>query len=278
MSYITATTLEDALNTLAVGPASVIAGGTDWFPAQADRQFRGTLLDISRLSELRGITRTDNGWTIGAATTWTDIVNAELPAAFNGLKQAAREVGSVQIQNVGTVAGNLCNASPAADGVPPLLTLGAEVELATARMTRRLPLGEFLLGVRRTDRAEDELVTAIHIPAISPNSRGSFLKLGARKYLVISICMVAVLATVEQEKLSEIAIAIGAASPVALRLTALEDHLRNRPVTGMMRHVTADMIAGLSPIADIRASAEYRDAASAEVIRRALSLALEGNA
>ena len=110
MSYITATTLEDALNTLAAGPASVIAGGTDWFPAQADRQFRGTLLDISRLSELRGITRTDNGWTIGAATTWTDIVNAELPAAFNGLKQAAREVGSVQIQNVGTVAGNLCNA------------------------------------------------------------------------------------------------------------------------------------------------------------------------
>ena len=73
MSYITATTLEDALNTLAAGPASVIAGGTDWFPAQADRQFRGTLLDISRLSELRGITRTDNGWTIGAATTWTDI-------------------------------------------------------------------------------------------------------------------------------------------------------------------------------------------------------------
>ncbi|HDZ80038.1 MAG TPA: xanthine dehydrogenase family protein subunit M [Roseobacter sp.] len=278
MSYITATTLEDALNRLAAGPASVIAGGTDWFPAQGDKQFRGTLLDISRLSELRGITRTNDGWTIGAATTWTDIVNADLPAAFNGLKQAAREVGSIQIQNVGTIAGNLCNASPAADGVPPLLSLGAEIELATARMTRRLPLGDFLLGVRRTDRADDELVTAIHIPACSPNSCGSFLKLGTRKYLVISICMVAVLATVEEGNLSDIAIAIGAASPVALRLTALENHLRTLPVIDVSRHVTAAMVTGLSPIADIRASAEYRHAASAEVIRRAISLALEGKA
>ena len=266
MSYITATTLEDALNRLAAGPASVIAGGTDWFPAQGDKQFRGTLLDISRLSGCL------------LSTTWTDIVNADLPAAFNGLKQAAREVGSIQIQNVGTIAGNLCNASPAADGVPPLLSLGAEVELATARMTRRLPLGDFLLGVRRTDRADDELVTAIHIPACSPNSCGSFLKLGTRKYLVISICMVAVLATVEEGKLSDIAIAIGAASPVTLRLTALENHLRTLPVIDVSRHVTAAMVTGLSPIADIRASAEYRHAASAEVIRRAISLALEGKA
>ena len=99
---------------------------------------------------------------IGARTTWTDLVRHPLPPAFDALKQAAREVGSVQIQNVASVAGNLCNASPAADGVPPLLALDAEVELRSARRARAcLPLGDFILGNRRTALQAGELVTAI---------------------------------------------------------------------------------------------------------------------
>ncbi|WP_295512378.1 FAD binding domain-containing protein [uncultured Sulfitobacter sp.] len=278
MSYITATTLEDALTALTAGPASIIAGGTDWFPAQGDRHFDGTLIDISRLTDLRGVSRTDTGWRIGAATTWTDIIKADLPPAFNGLKLAAREVGSVQIQNTGTIAGNLCNASPAADGVPPLLTLDAGVELTSPHGTRQMPLHAFLQGVRKTDRAADEILTAIHIPDLPNGSMGSFVKLGARKYLVISICMVAVVLRVERGLVSDIRIAIGAASPVAQRLTTLEDALRGLPPGDLQNAVTGDLIHGLTPITDVRASADYRQTAATQVIRRAIALALEGTA
>lgn len=276
MSYITATTLEDALTALTAGPASIIAGGTDWFPAQGDRHFDGTLIDISRLADLRGVTRTGKGWRIGAATTWTDIIKADLPPAFDGLKLAAREVGSVQIQNTGTIAGNLCNASPAADGVPPLLTLDAEVELTSSHGTRQMPLHAFLQGVRKTDRAADEILTAIHIPDLPDGAIGSFVKLGARKYLVISICMVAVVLRVERGLVSDIRIAIGAASPVAQRLTTLEDALRGLPSCDLQNAVTGDLIQGLTPITDVRASADYRQTAATQVIRRAIALALEG--
>lgn len=276
MSFITATTLDDALNALAAGPAQIIAGGTDWFPAQGDRHFGGTLIDISRLAALRGITKTDTGWRIGAATTWSEIIRADLPPAFDGLKLAAREVGSVQIQNTGTIAGNLCNASPAADGVPPLLTLEAEVELTSAKGARRLPLAAFLKGVRQTERDPDEVLCAVHIPELPAGSQGSFVKLGARKYLVISICMVAVLVTVEGGHVADIRIAIGAASPVALRLTVLEDALRGISVGAVQNAVTDDLIKGLTPITDVRASAEYRQRAAVPVIRRAIAQALEG--
>ena len=276
MSYLTATTLDQALTTLAAGPVSIIAGGTDWFPARGDRPVTGDLLDITRLPELRGISQTDQGWRIGAATTWTDIIRADLPAAFDGLKLAAREVGSIQIQNAGTIAGNLCNASPAADGVPPLLTLNAEVELCSANGSRVLPLSQFLQGVRQTVRAQNELVTAIHIPAPPADSHSSFVKLGARKYLVISICMVAVLAKIESGRLTDIRIAIGAASPVAQRLTALEDQLRGSALGDVENRMTADLVQSLSPITDARASADYRLAASVTLIRRAVMRALKG--
>lgn len=278
MSYITATTLEDALTALTTGPASIIAGGTDWFPAQGDRHFDGTLVDISRLADLRGVTKTDSGWRIGAATTWTDIIKADLPPAFDGLKLAAREVGSIQIQNTGTIAGNLCNASPAADGVPPLLTLDASVELTSRQGTREIALCDFLQGVRKTDRAADEILTAIHIPDLPDGSKGSFVKLGARKYLVISICMVAVVLQVKDDVVADIRIAIGAASPVAPRLTALETALRGLPTKGLPKAITDDLVDGLTPITDVRATADYRQAAATQVIRRAITLALKGDA
>lgn len=276
MSYLTATTLDQALSALAAGPVSIIAGGTDWFPTHGDRPVTGDLLDITRLPELRGVGQTAKGWRIGAATTWTDIIRADLPAAFDGLKLAARDVGSIQIQNAGTIAGNLCNASPAADGVPPLLTLEATVELRSANGTRVLPLSQFLQGVRQTERAQNELLSAVHIPTPPVNSHSSFVKLGARKYLVISICMVAVLAEVNDDTLTDIRIAIGAASPVAQRLTTLEDHLRDCALGDVQNRMTADLIHSLTPITDVRASADYRLAASATLIRRAVTLALKG--
>ena len=275
MGYIAARDLDEALTVLAAEPVSIIAGGTDWFPAQGDRHFDGTLLDISRIAGLKGITRDGQGWRIGAATTWTDIVRADLPNAFDGLKQAAREVGSVQIQNTGTIAGNLCNASPAADGVPPLLTLNASVELSSQSGARMLPLSDFLQGVRKTARQPDEIVTAIRIPDVSDAARSGFFKLGARKYLVISICMVAVIVDVQDGKLQEVRIAVGAASPVAQRLHSLEKALTGLAVGQVGEAVQPELITNLSPITDVRATATYRQEAVAEVIRRAVTQAME---
>ncbi|TIP38393.1 MAG: xanthine dehydrogenase family protein subunit M, partial [Mesorhizobium sp.] len=119
--YAKPTTVDEALALLGEDRWRILAGGTDFYPAQGAKPFRDNILDINGLAELRGIEETDEYWWIGARTTWTDIVRLPLPPAFDALKSAAREVGSVQIQNVASIAGNLCNASPAADGVPALL-------------------------------------------------------------------------------------------------------------------------------------------------------------
>ncbi|MEP7303310.1 MAG: FAD binding domain-containing protein, partial [Caldimonas sp.] len=168
----------EAASLLAAGDWAVLAGGTDLYPAQVGRRIARPVLDLSRVEGLRGVRQGDCGWTIGATTTWTDVIRADLPPLFDALKAAAREVGGVQIQNAGTLAGNVCNASPAADGMPALLALGAEVELQSAAGARRLPLEAFVLGSRRTARRDDELVSALHIPARAAGARSVFLKLG----------------------------------------------------------------------------------------------------
>src|SRR5215831_7543154 len=154
-----------ATGLLAARPWAVLAGGTDLYPAHVGRTIALPLLDIGGIAELRGIRRDGAGWTIGATTTWSDVARADLPPLFAALRSAAREVGGVQIQNTGTVAGNLCNASPAADGTPVLLAMGARVVLQSARGRRELAVDEFVLGNRRTARADDELVVAVRIPA-----------------------------------------------------------------------------------------------------------------
>lgn len=271
-SYYRPATLTDALGVLAETGAVVAAGCTDLFPATDRQQLAGPVLDITAITGLRGVSRTDEGWRIGATTTWSDLLAAELPPAFDMMKQAAAEVGSVQIQNAGTVAGNLCNASPAADGVPPLLALDAEVELTGADGTRRLPLAGFLTGVRQTRCRADELLTAVHVPDSAGQGTSRFLKLGARKYLVISIAMVAVRQHVVDGVVTDMALAIGSCSAVAVRLRELERALIGRPIHGLSDHLTdADVAACLSPISDIRADASYRAGAATELLRRALS-------
>ena len=182
--------LDEALALLAERPRQLVAGGTDFFPAKGRAPVTRDILDISRLSGLRGLDwQANDSLRIGATTTWTDIIRTKLPPGFDALKAAAREVGSVQIQNAGTIAGNLCNASPAADGVPPLLTLETTVEIAGPNGSRRLALPDFILGPRQTALEDGELVVALHVPPLPAGARAAFHKLGARKYLVISITM-----------------------------------------------------------------------------------------
>ena len=132
--------IEEALSTLASDNWKVLAGGTDLFPSLKEGSVNFNILDISALADLRGIKETQAEWIIGALTTWADLEKTPLPPSFNALLQAGKEVGSIQIQNRGTIAGNLCNASPAADGVPPLLILEAKLDLVSTHGTRTLSL------------------------------------------------------------------------------------------------------------------------------------------
>ena len=274
--YARPDTLDEALRLLREDKWRMLAGGTDFYPAQGTRPLRDNVLDLNGLSGLRGISRHEGGVRIGARTTWMDIIRADLPSAFDGLKLAAREVGSVQIQNVGTIAGNLCNASPAADGVPPLLTLDATVEIASQGAVRDVPIAKFILGNRRTDLKPGELVVSIRIPAGACAGRSSFLKLGARRYLVISVAMVAARLTIDNGKVAAAAIAVGSCSEVALRLTELERALIGRDADASMADcVSGDHFAALAPIDDVRSSGAYRHEAARELVARVLRATVE---
>ncbi|HEU0222398.1 MAG TPA: FAD binding domain-containing protein [Paracoccaceae bacterium] len=280
MGYARPRRLDEALALLAERPWKVLAGGTDLFAGTSRPALAGDVLDITAIPELRGISDGTRELRIGAALSWAELVRAALPPAFDGLKAAAREVGSVQIQNTATVGGNLCNASPAADGAPPLLTLDAEVELASARGTRRLPLGGFLAGPRRTRLERDELLTAILVPSAACAGRSAFLKLGARRYLVISIAMAAARLVLSEGRVREAAIAVGACSPVATRLPAIEAALAGLPADRSLAAAIDDaaVARSLAPIDDVRADAAYRRRAAAELVRRAVAAALPGDA
>lgn len=276
--YFRPQTLDEAVHVLASSRGQILAGGTDFFPALGDRPVTGTVVDISGLGEMKGVVKEPKYIRIGGLTTWTEIVRAPLPRCFDGLKAAAREIGGVQIQNRATVAGNLCNASPAADGVPPLLALDAEVELASQAGVRRIPLTDFIVGNRKTLRQPGEILSRIFVPRVVEDASSTFLKLGARRYLVISIAMVAVV--VQKDSRGHVAdarVAVGSCSVAARRLRELERTLVGASLArGLGSLATADHLKDLSPIGDLRATAAYRRDAALRLIQRALD-ACAGN-
>jgi CO/xanthine dehydrogenase FAD-binding subunit len=287
--YLRPSRLEEALEAL-MRPHTVLAGGTDFYPARVGRAIDENILDIGAIGVLRGISESPDGWRLGATTTWSELTAAPLPPLFDGLKQAAREIGGRQIQNAGTVAGNLCNASPAADGVPPLLALEAEVELAGRAGGRRMPLSQFITGNRRTELAPGELLIAIHVPRHGQGARSAFLKFGARRYLVISIAMAAATLAgarrylvisiamaaatleVDGDRILSARIAVGACSAVAQRLPLLEAELVGARLDSRLGDcVGAHQLGPLSPIDDVRGSAGYRRDAVVTLLRRLLA-------
>jgi len=296
--YLRPGSLTEALKALATTGGTILSGGTDLFPSLTDRPLSGTVIDISGLQEIAGIRKTDSHIVIGGRASWADVVKAPLPRGFDGLKAAAREVGSVQIQNQGTVAGNICNASPAADGVAALMALDAEVTLTSRSASRTLPLADFILGNRKTLKRPDELLTTVQISRRLENAASSFLKLGARRYLVISIVMVAAnLVTDSHGTITEALVCVGSCSPKALRLRSLENALVGAPISAIAGAAfrlppdgggsspTPDLgafeavgnllqnehFAPLSPIDDVRGTATYRLDAARTLVARALA-------
>lgn len=268
--YFQPTTIEAAMARLRDHPdLTIVAGATDVYPARAAKIGWGAahtppdVLDISRISALRGLEDRGDHWWIGAATTWTEIMRAPVPPLFDGLKAAAREIGGVQIQNRGTIGGNIMTASPAGDSIPCLLALDAEVE-CVGGVAFRVPIDRFITGYRKTALTPGELVTGVRVAKQA--GEGYFRKLGARRHLVISIAMVAgVIARDEDGSVRAARVAVGACAARAVRLRGVEQALICAPLAAV--NITAEHLDGLAPIDDVRASASYRRAATLQLVR-----------
>jgi N-methylhydantoinase B len=281
-AYFRPASLAEAIAIRAGRDVEIIAGGTDVYPNKTTRAGWGRtrhkdVLDITAIPGLDGVEENEREYRLGCLLTWAGLCKAELPPLLEGLKAAAREIGGAQIQNRATLVGNLCTASPAGDGIPNFIALNAEVELRGPRGVRRAQVESFLDGYRRVALQPGEIVTALLIPKRGGAARGAFLKLGARRYLVISIAMAAgVMETDAGGTIVDARLVIGACSAVAQRLSALEERVRGMPLgPGLSRLVAPGDFESLTPLDDVRASAAYRRAA-AEALTRDLLDALAG--
>jgi CO/xanthine dehydrogenase FAD-binding subunit len=252
--------LDEALRIKADRPgARPIAGGTDvMVELNFDRDRPEALLNLNEVAELRGWAREDGTLRLGACLTYTEAM--ELSDTLPALAEASRTVGSPQIRNRGTIGGNLGTASPAGDALPPLLIERAEVEVASVRGSRRLALGEFLVGPKRNALEPDELVVAVRLrPSGQPQT---FMKVGPRNAMVIAVCSLALVADRER---GELRAAYGSAGPVVALVTAPLDERADFP----------DRVAeAASPIDDVRGTAAYRRHALRVLARRAIERAL----
>jgi CO/xanthine dehydrogenase FAD-binding subunit len=242
MEVVTPRTLDEALRLKAEQPAAVpLQGGTDLLvELNFDRRRPDVILNLAEVRELSGWSREDGVVRLGAGLTYTDAMRAPLPA----LAEAARTVGSPQIRNRGTIGGNLGTASPAGDALPPLLAEEGEVEVASVRGERRVPLREFLVGPKRNALEPDELITGVRVRASGQPQ--TFMKVGPRNAMVIAIASLALVADRER---GELRAAFGSCGPVA--------GLVSCPLAEA--DALADLVvAAASPIDDVRGTAAYR--------------------
>ena len=276
-------TWEQALAMKAAQPDAVpIAGGTDLMVAlNFDRARPEAILDLTREPELRDWRADDGRLRIGAGVTYTRLIE-ELRERLPGLAMASRTVGSPQIRNRGTVGGNLGTASPAGDGLPPLYVSDAEVELASATGTRRLPVAEFVTGPKRQSAREDELIAAFHLPAATGPQQ--FAKIGTRNAMVIAVCSLALAVWPERRA---VCACIGSAGPTPIRAKEAEAFIagvldeeglwegRGALAPSALERFGELVAAAAAPIDDVRGTAAYRRHALGVLARRTLTWAWE---
>lgn len=206
--------------------------------------------------------------------THTEIVNSEILQKFApALVQASSMVGSLQIRNRGTIGGNICNASPAADAVPALIALGAEIRLTSAKQERIVPLEDFFLGPGKTILAPGEMLTQVLLKAQGPNQGSDFRKLGKRKALAISVVNAGVFIEIDAESqiIRKVRIALGSVAPTTMRAKQAEKLLLGQRMTKeLLKEIELSVAVEVRPIDDIRSQAEYRRRVAGELVQRAV--------
>jgi xanthine dehydrogenase iron-sulfur cluster and FAD-binding subunit A len=274
-TYLRPTSLVEVLELLRkfAGDARLIAGGTDVL-VELQRGVRPTqtLIDITALHDLKYVRHEGATLALGALTTHNDVVASQECVRYAPpLAQACWEVGAPQIRNRATIAGNLITASPANDTITPLMALAAEVVLLSSAGERIVPLRDFYLGVRRTVMRPDELLREIRVPALSESQRGLFLKLGLRQAQAISVIDIALVITFEQDYVSEVRLALGSLAPTIVRAASVEAYLKGKQLDdATCREAGRLANEDVSPIGDIRGSAEYRRATLSGLVTQGL--------
>jgi CO/xanthine dehydrogenase FAD-binding subunit len=265
-AYVAPRRLDEALQVMADGDATLLCGGTDLAPQteSGTRQYKSKLLNIRGIEELGGIAAKGGEIRIGATTTVSEIRRSAVLADIAPvLVQAAERFASEQIRNAASVGGNICNASPAGDMIPPLLVLGAAVELACwqggAVQTRRVPLEQFFVRPGRTVMRAEELLTAVVFDRPQADFVARFRKSGPRPALEISTVSVALGARVVGGRLSDVRVAMGSVAPTPLRARHVEAALEGKPLdAATIAAAVAATAQDAKPIDDVRASAWYR--------------------
>ena len=275
--YFLPVSLKEALELIDVhrDHVKVIAGGTDLIVnLEKKDSFIAVIVDISRISELKGISVEKNAINIGAGVTLSAIEQSEtVRKHVPFLAKAVHQIGSPQIRNIATLVGNVANASPAADGVLPLLALDSTVTLLSeSRGERKMPLSMFLIGPGKTSCNPEELITGVQFPVPDVRARGSFEKVGLRKAMNISIANVSIIAEVIDGKAKNSRIALGAVGPTAMRVLEAERALNDQSINEEeITDTVSDLcMQGCMPIDDLRGSAAYRKKIVRALVKRCL--------
>ncbi|MCI0389510.1 MAG: xanthine dehydrogenase family protein subunit M [Acidobacteria bacterium] len=276
-AVLTPTSLDEAYEILAErgSEATIIAGGTDLMVALNARSLDASeFIDIWRLNELRGVSDEGETIRIGALTTYTQLIKSPLiQQSLPSLVEASRTIGAIQIQNRGTIGGNIINASPAGDSLPVLAAFDAEVEIGSIRGVRRIDLNRFYPGYRKTVMEPDEILLAVRSRKLKPNERAFFLKVGARRAQAISKIVMAVNARTTRHVIDSINIALGSVAPTVIRAVETESLLTNETLDAtIIERARRTISREVAPITDVRSTEHYRRTvtgnALAKILRR----------
>jgi CO/xanthine dehydrogenase FAD-binding subunit len=268
-------TLADAYQVLAEHGrgARVIAGGTDLMVLMNAHQLDARLfLDIWRVNELRGVGDEGEHLRVGALTTYTELIRSPLVGRYApALVAASRTVGAAQIQNRGTLGGNVVNASPAGDTLPVLAACDAELEIGSARGLRRVAFNTFYTGYRQTVLAADELLVAVRLPKLKAGERDFFHKVGTRRAQAISKVVLAARVSASERAIQAIRIGVGSVAPTVIRAPETEALLAGRPLTpDLIKQAQETIAREVSPITDLRSTAHYRRTVTGAVLAKCL--------
>lgn len=275
-NYISPKNKEEALRILKEErvKACIVAGCSNVLPDIRDKNLTlKFLVDISDIEELRGINKKKDKICIGPLTTIAELINSELILEEGKiLIQAAQEFADPLVRNNATIGGNLVTASPAADIAVPLLTLDALIKIESVKDKREVKLKDFFLGPGKTVLQDDEMIVGIEFEKSDINKNGYFIKLGQRKAMAIAISSVAVNLEVRQNKIIRIRVAAGSVAPMPIRLTGVEEFLKNKEIKNRLIEEAINKVSEeVNPISDIRASEEYRRYISGILFKRAFN-------
>ncbi len=278
INYFRASTLEEALELISkLENVKVLAGGSDLLIDLKIRRYEvKNVVDISGIKELSYIEDRGDHVAIGAATKLQDIVESPIIATKAPvLAEAVNEMASWQVRNVATIGGNLCNASPAADTAPPLLVLNARLRLVSLEGEREVPITEFFLGPRKTVLRKGELLKEIVVP-YERGAGASFIKLGRRNAFTLSVVAVATLVKVRNGIFDDVRVALNSVAPKPVRAVSVEKFLKSREVSmSAIEEGAKRVLQDISPISDVRASADYRKEMSVILTKESLLRSLE---